>query len=235
MGGALVIETDCKQMGSVRRSWALRLYHLHMLDTLFANGNAWFTVPALIGTSLFVIRLVLMLLGAGGHHDGGIELGHGADGTTGADGGAAGGADPHSHASEAFKYLSIQSVSAFAMGFGWAAFAAKESLHWGFAASTGLGVVGGVGMAALLLTLLKSAMGLNASGNIDMSKAVGAAGDVYVEIPPGQQGKVRLILQERARFFTAVSDGATGETLARHARVVVTRVNADGTVAVRKA
>jgi hypothetical protein len=205
-----------------------------MLDTLFANGNAWFTVPALIGTSLFVVRLVLMLLGAGGHHDGGIELGHGADGT-GATDAAHGGGDSHSHASEAFKYLSIQSVSAFAMGFGWAAFAAKESLHWNFAASTGLGLVGGVGMAALLLTLLKSAMGLNASGNIDMAKAVGAAGDVYVEIPPGQQGKVRLILQERARFFTAVADSAGDETLARHARVVVTRVNADGTVAVRKA
>ncbi len=205
-----------------------------MLDTLFANGNAWFTVPALIGTSLFVIRLVLMLLGAGGDHDGGIELGHGADGT-GAAGAAGGAGDAHSHASEAFKYLSIQSVSAFAMGFGWAGFAAKESLHWGFAASTGLGIVGGLGMAALLVTLLKSAMGLNASGNIDMGKAVGAAGDVYVEIPPGQQGKVRLILQERARFFTAVADDAASETLARHARVVVTRVNADGTLAVRKA
>lgn len=205
-----------------------------MLDTLFANGNAWFTVPALIGTSLFVIRLLLMLLGAGGHHDGGIELGHGADGTAATGAAGASGGDSHSHASEAFKYLSVQSVSAFAMGFGWAAFAAKESLHWNFAASTGLGIVGGVGVAALLLTLLRSAMGLNASGNIDMGRAVGAAGDVYVEIPPGQQGKVRLILQERARFFTAVADDAAGETLTRHARVVVTRVNADGTVAVRK-
>ena len=215
-----------------------------MLDTLFANGNAWFTVPALIGTSLFVVQLVLMLIGAGGNIDGGIELGQGADGAgataagatgAGATGAGAGTGNSYSDASDASRYLSIQSVSAFAMGFGWSAFAAKESLQWGFAASTGLGLIGGLGMAALLLTLLKGAMGLNASGNIDMGNAVGAAGDVYVEIPPGEQGKVRLILQERARFFTAVSDGSSNETLARHARVVVTRVNADGTVAVRKA
>lgn len=204
-----------------------------MFNTLFANGNSWFTVPALIGTSLFVVRLVLMLLGAAGDHDGGIELGHGADGTAAAGASATGG-DAHSHASEAFKYLSIQSASAFAMGFGWAAFAGRETLQWSFSASTGLGVLGGLGMAALLLTLLKGAMGLNASGNIDVNKAVGAAGDVYVEIPRGQQGKVRLILQERARFFTAVADDAAGETLARHTRVQVTRVNTDGTLAVRK-
>jgi hypothetical protein len=206
-------------------------YDSSMLDTLFASGSAWFTVPALIGTALFVIRLVLLLLGFGADHDSGMDSMAEATHAGHADASALA-ADGHTHSADSFKLISVQSVAAFVMGFGWTAFAAQRGLDWDFTPSMALGTVGGFGIAGLLIWLLRSAIGLQASGNIDLRKAVGTVGEVYVEIPAGQQGKVRLILQERARFYTAVAE--TG-AIDRHTRVQVTRVNADGVLVVKPA
>ena len=70
-----------------------------MLDLVMQDGAVWFTVPALAGTTVFVFRLILMLLGVVGHdlapdfHVGAADAHHG-------------------DSSDAFKLLSIQSVSA---------------------------------------------------------------------------------------------------------------------------
>src|SRR5690606_2986536 len=71
-----------------------------MLGALLAHDTIWFTAPALLGTAVFAIKLLFMLVGAGGDIDIDIDLDHG---------------DP----TDAFKVLSIQSVAAFLMGFGW--------------------------------------------------------------------------------------------------------------------
>lgn len=202
-----------------------------MFDTLFGSGSAWFTVPALIGTGLFVTRLVLMLLGFGADHDSGMESMADAAHAGHADA-AALAADGHTHSADSFKLVSVQSAAAFVMGFGWTAFAAQRGLGWDFGPSMALGAAGGLGLAGLLVWLLRRAIGLQASGNIDLRKAVGTIGEVYVQIPAGQQGKVRLILQERSRFYTAVAEAGTIE---RHARVQVTRVNTDGVLVVKPA
>jgi len=78
----------------------------HILDLMFTNHAAWFGVPAVVGSVFFVLRTALMMIGG--------DLGHGdfdAD---------AGGADlHHGDPGDAFKLLSIQSIAAFCMGFGW--------------------------------------------------------------------------------------------------------------------
>src|SRR5690349_5707439 len=54
-----------------------------MYDLFFSNGAAWFTVPAFVGSAFFLLRIVMLLAGAG-HHlgiDGHMDVGHdgGAD------------------------------------------------------------------------------------------------------------------------------------------------------------
>ena len=127
-----------------------------MLDALFANGAWIFSVPALLGTGIFLIKLVMMLIGGSDDLDLGgdassADAGHVHDvGMDGSHGDA-----HHGHAHNALMAVaSVQGVSAFAMGFGWAGLGALNGMKWGMAASMGVGVLGGVGMAALFVLLL---------------------------------------------------------------------------------
>ncbi|MHC4102831.1 MAG: hypothetical protein ACYSW1_18345 [Planctomycetota bacterium] len=91
-----------------------------MLQSLFDQEALLFTVPALLGTAVFLIRLGLMTIVGLDHdvdvphdvdipHDvavdmqGDVDLGHDVE---------------SGDSTEAFKLLSIQSVAAFLMGFG---------------------------------------------------------------------------------------------------------------------
>src|SRR5689334_25043112 len=96
------------------------------LDALLTGPALWFGVPALIGTALFLLRTVMIL--AGGHHGGDFHSGadfHGA-------GHSADHSVDHDHDKQsagAFKALSLQTITAFAMGFGWAGLAALNGFH----------------------------------------------------------------------------------------------------------
>src|SRR4051794_36534401 len=98
-----------------------------MQELFFGDNAAWYTVPALIGSVFFAFRIVMLLVGAGAH-DIGIDL-HGdvhadAGGDLHADG-------SHGDSSHAFQVLSLQSIAAFFMGFGWAGLAAyRNGWHW---------------------------------------------------------------------------------------------------------
>ena len=83
-----------------------------MFDTLFQQPALWFSIPALAGTAIFLLRLALMLIG-GDSSDGGVDLDADADFDLG-DGG------DHLDPGHSFEILSVQAIAAFAMGFGWA-------------------------------------------------------------------------------------------------------------------
>ena len=184
-----------------------------MLDKLLTGEAIWFGVPALVGTLLFVIRMVLMLVGHAGDvdHEVSTQDGHDADG--------------------AFKALSLQTFMAFAMGFGWGGVLGMYTLHWDFGKSLGLGVACGVGMVWLLALMLKGMMELQSSGNVRLEQAVGAEADVYVQVPAKGQGtgQVKVVLKDRMRIVNAQSEGEAAPT---STRVRVVRVNADNSVTV---
>lgn len=178
-----------------------------MLDYLFAGHAPWFTVPALIGTGIFIMRMALMLIG--GIDDGDIDLHSDVDGQ---------GSDA------AFHVLSIQTVSAFIMGFGWGGFAAYKS----FAADSlvtavGLGLVVGVGFVWFQMILLKGVHDLQVSGNVNAHDAVGLHGDIYLGVPAMGKGvgRVNVVVKDRLREFNAVTEGAE---IPRGTRVKVTKV-----------
>ncbi len=192
-----------------------------MMELLFGNNAGWFAVPALVGTFVFVIRIGLLMVG---HHGGDVH------GDLHLDSGDAHHGDP----GEAFKALSIQSIAAFLMGFGWFALGAYRGtgLHW--VPSVVVGFVGGIAMVWLLGLLLKAMNDLQCSGNIDISRALGQEADVYVTVPARGEGRgqVRITLQQRMRICNAVTDG---EAIPTSTRVRITRVNDDNTLTVSHA
>ncbi len=192
-----------------------------MMELLFNDNAAWFAVPALVGTILFLIRLAMLLVG-GGHdlHVGDVQVG--------------GAGDHHGDPGEAFKALSLQSIVAFLMGFGWAGFGAYRGSHLAMMPSIAIGIAGGVAMVWLLGIMLKGMYDLQSSGNIDIHAAVGQEGDVYLTVPSRGEGRgqVRVTLQARQRIWNAITEG---EALPTSTRVKVTRVNDDNTLTVSQA
>jgi membrane protein implicated in regulation of membrane protease activity len=193
-----------------------------MINALFGNGAAWFTVPAILGTLVFVVQIALMLVGADLEGDAPTDFDM-MDGDVGLD-----------DSGDAFELLSIQSIAAFLMGFGWAGFAASEGFHWSLAASIAIGAVFGAFLVWVLGLMLKGIHDLQSSGNVSIQSALGLEGDVYASIPKrgAGAGQVRLILNERQRIYGAVSDEGP---IGRGERIRVTRINDDNTVTVESA
>lgn len=185
------------------------------MGDLFFTGNAgWFTVAAFVGTFFFGLRLIL------------VSIGHGADVSVDLD------LDPgHADPTEGFKVLSIQSIAAFLMGFGWAGLGALKGTGLSLGVSLGIGAFGGVAMVWLMAWLLKAVYDLERSGNISPQAAVGKEAQVYSDVPGDDAGygQIRVTIQGRQRFMRAFS-GA--EELPTGTRVRVVSVNEDRSVRV---
>lgn len=193
------------------------------MDSLFQTPTIWFTAPALLGTMLFILKIALLMLGADGHGDfdaggGGLDI----------DSGDAHGSDA------AFTVLSIQSLSAIAMGFGWGGLGSLKGAGLDVFPSILIGLGCGFAMVWLLSICLKAVYDLQSSGNVSIEALLGAGGVVTATVPGDGAGKgrVRLISQNRERRCAAVSDG---ESIPTGARVIVSRVNKDNTVTVTPA
>jgi membrane protein implicated in regulation of membrane protease activity len=199
-----------------------------MQNLFFGDSAAWFTVPAIIGSVFFLFRCFMLLVGAGAH-DIGLDL-H-ADAHADLHGGDLHGDGTHNDSAHAFQVLSVQSIAAFLMGFGWAGLAAyRNGWHWSGVMVVAL-VCGGA-MVWMLGLLLKGMADLQSSGNIPMAAALDHEGDVYVTVPDGGRGQVRVTVEERQRIYNAVT---RGEDLPTGTRVRVVRVNDDNTLTVARA
>ncbi|HPO92839.1 MAG TPA: hypothetical protein PL072_05135 [Phycisphaerales bacterium] len=191
-----------------------------MLDVFFDGPAAWFGFPALLGTLVFLLRLVLMMVG-GAHLDFGDDS-------------SAGGFEAHGDPSDGFKIFSIQAAAAFAMGFGWAGLAAYRGSGFSLHGSIVAGVAGGVGMTWMLALLLKAVYSLQSSGNIEATRCVGQQGRVEVLVPGSAKGhgRVTLVLDGRQRSFHAATQG---EDLATGTPVLVLAINDDNSLSVARA
>jgi hypothetical protein len=189
-----------------------------MQDLLFGDRALWFTVPAVAGTVFFVFRLLAML--AFGHGDWHVDDATSLD-------------LDHADSSSAFKVLSVQAVAAFLMGFGWGGLGAYRG--WGLPAlaSVPVGFAIGTGMMWLLGKLLRWIARLQSSGTMDTSAALHEEGIVYTAVPApgGGRGVVRVVVDDRMRYYQAVSER---DPLPSQTRVRVIGINADSSVTVTK-
>jgi len=212
------------------------------MDLFFGNSAVWFTIPAFIGSFFFLLRLTLLLVG--GHGDMDADVHGDLHGDIGGDvGGDLHGdlhtdTDPggleHTDSSSAFKLLSVQSVAAFMMGFGWAGLGGFKGAGWSPSVSTIFAFGVGIGMMWILGKGLEAVYRLQSSGTVSINSALGVEGSVYVAIPASRQGRgrIRLVVDSRERFYNAVTDDAAIES---HTRVRVMEVNDDNTVTVSRA
>lgn len=175
------------------------------MDFFFADGAVWFSVPAILGTVVLVAQLLLGQLG--GDLDVDLDL------DTEAGAGDAPGAE--------FGWLSVQTIAAFAMGSGWMGLAALRALEVSFPVATLIALLAGLGVAWLMVTLMRSFLRLQRSDNISIDRAVGLEGSVYVMVPPSGEGRgrVTVIIDDRRREMDAVQRG--GEVIPANARVRV--------------
>lgn len=200
-----------------------------MWDLLFTGHAVWFSIPALLGTGLFLLKFVLMLAGGDGH--GGLDSHDAFDAHDALEAHDAEGMDHADHGDVDLKLLSVQGVLAFLMGFGWTGLLVLSStpsqLIVALAAAMVVGTACMYGMAKAMSAMMK----LQTSGNVDAKSAVGTVGTVYVGIPGASKGsgQVTVVIDQKQRTYNAVT---AGDDLGRNARVRVIGIQGQNTLMV---
>ena len=205
-----------------------------MFDWLVAGHAPWFSIPALLGTGFLLIELVLGQIGdAGGLGEGGTDLASGDLASTDAPGGDAGTAHKPGHEA---TWLSLQSVAAFAVGFGWIGLGAYTLMDLSFLGSAALALLAGVGLAWLSVVLTRSLLRLQSDANVVPADAVGREGTVCVLVPAAGagSGRVTMVVRQMQQEFNAVQEG--DEPIPSRTPVRVLRADAStGTITVARA
>lgn len=170
-----------------------------------------FLISAIVGSCLFLVRMVLMVMGAD-HGDidaGDIDIGdvHG-DVHVEVDGDVPGGDlhdAVHGDADADVKLLSFQGITAFFMMFGLVGLGCLRGGFLGSIFSVGVACVAGLATAWVMGFLFKLMCRMQSSGTLDLYSAFGEEGTVYLTIPPDGNGKVQITVQERLLVLNAVS------------------------------
>jgi len=165
---------------------------------------------AIVGTLVFLIRLLLMsFLDIEG--TGEIEVGEGGGYGMG--------------------ILSLLSVTAFMMTAGWVGLGLRLDLGWSVlpsaAVSIGSGAAVMVGTGVAVISLKRLAQ----EKRYDVASAVGRTGQVYMTIPEGGAGQVRVSVSGRSMIVPARCEG---EALPAFTDVKVASVRDDGVLIVER-
>lgn len=181
------------------------------MDLLFGGPGPWFTGPALLGTGFLLLQLVMGEIG--GDLDADID-------------------DPGSDA----KWLSLQTISAFFVGFGWMGLAALRLFDLSFGVAALVGAAAGVGVAFMMVKVTGMLLGLQSDANVRLDESIGLEGTVTVMIPPagGGSGRVTLVIHQAQHELPAVQHG--DEPIGSHTAVRVVQADeAAGAVTVERA
>lgn len=191
-----------------------------------ASGTEFaFMLCALVGTLFFVLRAGMMIVAGFGaaeiddldpteapaHHSGQLED-----------------SDP------AFKLLSINSLTGFFMMFGWIGLAAHKQFQLGAGVSVLLAFAAGLATMAVTGLLFKAVLGLQTTGSrFDATKAVGLPASVYVSIPAGGRGQIRISHEGLTRTLDALAED--GLEIESFVNVIVLNAVDSKTVVVKRA
>jgi membrane protein implicated in regulation of membrane protease activity len=183
-----------------------------------------FYLIAIASTAVLAIQLFLNLVGLAGHD---------VDTTFASDADAVGAHDGLDAHSTGLGLLSVRTVVAFFVGFGWAGVVLLNHGQALFLAVL-LAAVAGVLCMLLVFYLMRSILKLAETGNVNVENAVGQTGTVYIPIPSAGKGRgqIQVKVQGRLREVAAVTDAA--EDLPTGTPVQVVKMAGDSTMIVRK-
>ncbi|MCA9394369.1 MAG: hypothetical protein KC900_09220 [Candidatus Omnitrophica bacterium] len=133
---------------------------------------------ALGGTVFFTVRLILMLVG--GDMDGSMD---GIDGDM----------DGDTHSDAAFELISVNTLTAFIMMFGWAGLTAYKQFGLSVMVSTVIAIVAGLATMWITAMLFRMAGKLVSKGAVfKIGDTIGLNASVYQRIPAEGRGKVNV-------------------------------------------
>lgn len=195
---------------------------LETLNKFFYGGAGFFTL-------IFVWQFVGMLIGLS--HGGEIDVDGDIDGDVDMDMDADG-IDTGAESMVAFHIFSVRAILAFFTMFTWAGalyMNVGKSTSGSIILAFAWGVAGWTVVAVLLHWLRK----LAETGNRRLRTCVGQTGTVYVDIPAGGQGEVRVAVSGVVSMVKARAAG--GAALKAGSPVIVTRLSGVNSVQVRPA
>jgi membrane protein implicated in regulation of membrane protease activity len=161
-----------------------------MLSNL--NGiEIFYLICAVLGGVFVLVRIIMMVVGMD-HDASQVDFDH--------DLGSA-----HTDSDAGFKALSIHSLSSFFMMFGLVGLALYRQSRVGLFFSLAGAVAAGFGAVWVIGKLFSMITKLQSSGTIDISRAVGAQGKVYLRIPGNGTGRVLVTVNNCLREYDAMS------------------------------
>ena len=169
--------------------------------TALGGENKIFYGIAIVSSAVMFIQLVLTLIGgAFDAPDGDFEV-EGTDGDLGV--------------------LSVRTICAFFVGFGWGVIMALNQYGDNIFIATVAGFITGSIFLFAVLWTMRGLYSLRADGTIDIRNAVGSIGSVYLPIPPHREGtgQIQVMVQGREREVIALTDSET--TIENRTRVEV--------------
>jgi hypothetical protein len=183
-------------------------------------GLTWIEIiywaATIIGGTLFVLRLVMMFMGASAGEDAldsAVESSDMSDSDIG------------------FKLMSIQGLTSFFMMFGLVGLALLRADLPVLVTVLG-GILAGLATVAVTGLIFSQMKKLQTEGTIHIENTVGTDGSVYLTVPQNGTGQVQIIVQGSLKIFDAMSSNksviATGE------RVRVVGVASGNTLIVEK-
>jgi len=182
---------------------------------LLGQIMACFAIPM---TVVMLLQLVLMIIGMGFGNDTDGDLDDcEVDPNTET--------SPHEAGSSGnasiLRIFTIRGIVAFFALGGWAGLAALSAgvnPFWAIQISLFVGVCAML-LAAIVIRL---ALRMQASGNLNLNNAISQAADVYIRIPPArtETGKVTMLLQERFVELDAITDHETALSPGAKVKVV---------------
>lgn len=192
-------------------------FEISLLNKIFAAGSVFFGV-------LFVWQIVGLLVGlqTGSETDSMTDSADASPDATSFDESGTE-ADIHAYGENAggisFSLVSLRSLIAFGTLFTWAGtlyLASGASPVWAILYAFVWGVVAMFGVSYLVYKLVN----LQEIGNVNLWDALGEEGLVYIRIPPGGVGKVRVMVGETISYVNAVSRSRTSLEAGAPVRVV---------------
>ena len=120
-----------------------------------------------------------------------------------------------------FNFISLQSIIAFLMGFGWLGYAA---IQWGFGGKVSIlfAVLGGLILMALSAYLMFVMKKLNSTPKYDLKILTDKTGTSYTKFEPKSTGKIQIEFNGKLETFDAWND--TDENIESFKQIKVTRV-----------
>jgi membrane protein implicated in regulation of membrane protease activity len=177
--------------------------------------DSLYVFSAVLGGAAFALRTLLLLLGVGDDHSFGGDH----------DVGAGGDAGTHSDTDAGTRLVSIQGIAAFLMIFGLTGLALTREAALNPQLSVVIALGAGLASMWAVARVFSMMMGLQSSGTLDLDRAIGQEGVVYLTIRPGAGGQVRVSVQGRLGVYEAQANGGSEIATGRAVRVVGVRAS----------